>query len=261
MKILADILYKCRIKEVIGTTNIAVESIHFDSRKAVGMSLFVAVRGTAVDGHLFIDKAIENGATAVVCEYEPETLNENITYVIVKDSASALGEIASNFYDNPSEKIQVIGITGTNGKTTTVTLLFELFRSMGKKAGLLSTVVNRIGDTVIDASLTTPDAVTINRLLAEMIDAGCKYCFMEASSHAIHQERIAGIKFRGAVFTNITHDHLDYHQTFNEYIKAKKQLFDRLSVDAFALVNEDDAHGEIMVQNSKAKVKTFGLKT
>lgn len=261
MKVLSDILYKCRIKEVIGSTNIAIDDLELDSRKVRPMNLFVAMRGFTVDGHQYVGKAIENGANSIVCEVLPEEMSDNVTYIVVQDSAESLGAIAANFFDNPSEELQVIAITGTNGKTTTATLLFDLFKSLGHKVGLLSTVINLIGNKKIAATHTTPDAISINRLIRQMVKEGCKYCFMEASSHAIHQRRTAGIQFAGALFTNITHDHLDYHQSFNEYIKAKKQLFDDLPATAFALYNEDDTHGEIMVQNTKAKIKTFGLKT
>ena len=261
MKVLSDILYKCRIKEVIGSTNIAIDDLELDSRKVRPMTLFVAMRGFTVDGHQYVGKAIENGANSIVCEVLPEEMSDNVTYIVVQDSAESLGAIAANFFDNPSEELQVIAITGTNGKTTTATLLFDLFKSLGHKVGLLSTVINLIGNKKIAATHTTPDAISINRLIRQMVKEGCKYCFMEASSHAIHQRRTAGIQFAGALFTNITHDHLDYHQSFNEYIKAKKQLFDDLPATGFALYNEDDTHGEIMVQNTKAKIKTFGLKT
>lgn len=261
MKFLKDILYKCRLQEVKGSTNVAIEHIASDSRLAKTFSLFIAVRGTVTDGHKYIDQALSQGAVAVVCEELPENLKENITYVQVSNSAEALGYIAANFYDNPSDEVEVIGVTGTNGKTTTVTLLYQMFRLLNIKTGLLSTVVNKINDQAVKATHTTPDAISLNAMLRKMADQGCKYCFMEASSHAIHQHRTTGVNFRGAVFTNITHDHLDYHETFNEYIKAKKMLFDGLPGSAFALVNNDDSHAEVMVQNTKAKVKTMGLKT
>jgi UDP-N-acetylmuramoyl-L-alanyl-D-glutamate--2,6-diaminopimelate ligase len=261
MKFLKDILYKCRLQEVQGSTNVAIEHIASDSRLAKTFSLFIAVRGTLTDGHKFIDQAVAQGAVAIVCEELPEDLKEGITYVQVTDSTEALGYIASNFYDNPSDEIEVIGVTGTNGKTTTVSLLYQMFRLLNIKTGLLSTVVNKINDQAVQATHTTPDAISLQALLRKMVDQGCKYCFMEASSHAIHQNRTKGVNFRGAVFTNITHDHLDYHETFNEYIKAKKLLFDGLPGSAFALVNNDDSHAEVMVQNTKAKVKTMGLKT
>ncbi len=261
MKLLKDILYKAGLIEVIGSTNLAITSISADSRKASKDSLFVAVRGTVSDGHQYINQTIEKGAAAIICEEFPETKNENITYVKVKDSSFALGIIASNFYDNPSEKLKLVGITGTNGKTTTTTLLFQLFRTLGYNVGLLSTVKNQINNEIIPATHTTPDAVQLNLLLSQMVEKGCSYCFMEVSSHAIVQNRIAGINFTGAAFTNITHDHLDYHKTFSEYIKAKKKFFDDLSEDAFALVNKDDANGEVMLQNTSAKRYTYSLKS
>lgn len=261
MKLLKDILYKARLLEVIGSTNIAVEAITMDSRAVKPFSLFVAVKGVTVDGHKFIQTAIQSGAIAVVCEVLPEEKLEHITYVQVKNSAEALGYIASNFFDNPSEKIQVIAVTGTNGKTTTATLLYNVARIMKMKAGLLSTVVNKINDTELPSTHTTPDAIALQRMLADMVKAGCKYCFMEASSHALHQHRVTGVQFRGGIFTNITHDHLDYHGTFNEYIKAKKILFDMLPSNAFALINNDDKHAEIMAQNTKAKAKTYALES
>lgn len=238
----------------------AISSVAFDSRKIKKDSLFVAARGTAVDGHEYIDKAIESGAVAIVCEQLPEKKNEAVTYVKVADSSYALGIIACNYYDNPSEKLKLVGVTGTNGKTTTVTLLFNLFRSLGYSAGLLSTVQNKINQTVIPATHTTPDALVLNELLAEMAEKGCEYVFMEVSSHAVVQNRIAGIRFTGAAFSNITHDHLDYHKTFDEYIKAKKKFFDQLPSTAFALVNRDDRNGLIMLQNTKAEKHTYALK-
>lgn len=261
LKLLSDILYKTRLEEIIGSTNVAISSVTFDSRKVKKDSLFIATRGTASDGHHYIEVAIENGAVAVVCEDLPETLNENITYVKVLDSSASLGYIACNFYDNPSEKLKLVGITGTNGKTTTVTLLFNLFRGLGYNVGLLSTVENKINTTVIPSTHTTPDALALNELLAKMVDAGCQYAFMEVSSHAIVQHRITGLKFTGAAFSNITHDHLDYHKTFEEYIKAKKMFFDHLQDDAFALTNKDDRNGSVMLQNTKAKKYSYGLKS
>ena len=261
MKLLKDILYKAGIEEVIGNTHLAVETICSDSRLAEKMSAFVAVRGTQTDGHLFIDKAIAQGSKIIVCEELPSNLVEGVTYVKVKNSAEALGVMASNYYDNPSEKLKLVGVTGTNGKTTVTTLLHRLYRAFGNKPGLISTVVNLIGTKEIPATHTTPDPVQLNRLLQQMVEEGCKYCFMEVSSHAIHQRRIAGLKFAGGIFTNITHDHLDYHKTFDNYIKAKKQFFDDTPADAFSLVNVDDVHGEIMVQNTKSKVYHFALRT
>jgi len=261
VKLLKDILYKAGIEEVIGNTHLAVETICSDSRLAEKMSAFVAVRGTQTDGHLFIDKAIAQGSKIIVCEELPSNLVEGVTYVKVKNSAEALGVMASNYYDNPSEKLKLVGVTGTNGKTTVTTLLHRLYRAFGNKPGLISTVVNLIGTKEIPATHTTPDSVQLNRLLQQMVEEGCKYCFMEVSSHAIHQRRISGLKFAGGIFTNITHDHLDYHKTFDNYIKAKKQFFDDMPADAFSLVNVDDVHGEIMVQNTKSKVYHFALRT
>lgn len=261
MKLLKDILYGVRIVEVDGSTNIAVESITADSRAVRNLSLFVAVKGTQTDGHAFIDKAILQGCVAVICEEMPSVKNPKVTYIAVNDSASALGISASNFYDNPSEEIKLVGVTGTNGKTTTVTLLYHLFKKLGYKTALFSTVVNKIHNEEIAATHTTPDPVKLNSLLRDAVEKGCQYCFMEVSSHAVHQKRIAGIKFTGAVFTNITHDHLDYHVTFDEYLKAKKGFFDQLDSDAFALVNKDDYHSDEMVTGCKAKVHTYGIKS
>lgn len=261
MKLLSDILYKSGIEELKGNPNLAITDVCFDSRKVSSSSLFVAVKGVHANGHEFIAKAIEQGAVAVVCEEYPEEISPKVTFVKVKSSSRALGFIASNFYDNPSEKLKLVGVTGTNGKTTTATLLFNLVRSFGKKAGLLSTVQNQINGEIIPATHTTPDAIQINALLKQMVDAGCAYVFMEVSSHAIHQNRVAGLDFDIAVFTNISHDHLDYHGTFDEYIKAKKMLFDQLPPHAIALVNKDERHGATMVLNTHAKVKTYALKS
>ncbi|UZD21076.1 UDP-N-acetylmuramoyl-L-alanyl-D-glutamate--2,6-diaminopimelate ligase [Algoriphagus halophytocola] len=261
MTLLKDILYKVSLTSTTGDMEVEVKDIVFDSRKVSEGSAFVAVPGTQVDGHDFIDKALELGATSVICEKLPHALNEGITYVQVVNSAKALGIMASNYFGNPSEQIQVVAITGTNGKTTTATLLHQLFMRMGYSTGLLSTVENKINEQVIPATHTTPDAVAVQALLRQMVDEGCTHCFMEASSHAIVQERIAGLKLAGAVFTNITHDHLDYHGTFDAYIKAKKQLFDELPKGAFALVNGDDKRGTVMLQNSKASHQTFALKS
>jgi UDP-N-acetylmuramoyl-L-alanyl-D-glutamate--2,6-diaminopimelate ligase len=261
MKLLKDILYKAGLEEVSGTTNLAVSGIVFDSRKVKKDSLFIATRGTNVDGHAYINKAIELGALAIVCEEYPETLLENITYVKVKDTAFALAIIASNFYDNPSEKLKLVGVTGTNGKTTTVTLLYNLFKQLGYTVGLLSTVKNKIQNEVIPSTHTTPDAVALNELLSKMVEKGCQYAFMEVSSHAVVQHRTTGLTFAGGVFTNITHDHLDYHKTFDEYIKAKKGFFDKLGDEAFALTNKDDANGKVMLQNTSATKVTYALKS
>ena len=261
MRLLKDILYGVRLIDVSGGTNIAVESIAFDSRKVVAYSMFVATRGTQVDGHDFIEMAIEKGAIAIVCEELPVELKENVTYIHVNNSAEALGIMASNYYDNPTDEIKLIGITGTNGKTTTATLLYDLFKSLGYKVGLLSTVVNKVHNDEVKATHTTPNALELNALLVKMIEAGCEYCFMEVSSHAVDQGRVAGLDFKGAVFTNITHDHLDYHKTFDNYIAAKKGFFDMLKPHAFAILNRDDYHWESMVQDCRADIKTFGVKT
>lgn len=257
MKYLKDILYKSGIEEVIGTTGARVNNICFNSSLIGKDDLFVAVRGTKTDGHNFIEQAIRQGATSVICEVFPENKQNDINYIRVKNSQRALAEISSNFFGNPSSHLRLIGITGTNGKTTTATLLFQLFRNLGFKAGLLSTVQNQVNDEIISATHTTPDPIQLNMLLSKMVQEGCSYCFMEVSSHAIVQHRIAGLSFAGGVFTNITHDHLDYHKTFDEYIKAKKGFFDLLPENAFALVNADDRNAKIMVQNTKAKKKTF----
>jgi len=263
MKLLRDILYKVRLESVKGSTEVTVENITFDSRQVAKGTLFVAVKGTQVDGHNFIQQAIEKGAVAVVCENMSDNISvsDTCTIIIVKDSSEALSFIAGNFYDNPSEKLKLVGITGTNGKTTVATLSYRLFRELGFKCGLLSTVQNEIDGGIIPATHTTPDAIQLNALLAKMVEAGCTHCFMEASSHAIHQNRVRALDFDGAVFTNITHDHLDYHETFDNYIRAKKKLFDDLPAEAFALVNIDDKRGMVMVQNTKAMVKTFSLKS
>jgi UDP-N-acetylmuramoyl-L-alanyl-D-glutamate--2,6-diaminopimelate ligase len=257
---LKDILYKVSLTSTYGDMNVDVKGVCFDSRKVQPGFLFVAVKGTLSDGHEYISKASDLGATAIVCEKLPEAVNEKIVYVTVKNSAQALGIIAGNFSINPSEKLKLTGITGTNGKTTTATLLYQLFTKLGYVVGLISTVENRIGAKVIPSTHTTPDPIQLNELLRKMVDAGCAYVFMEVSSHAVDQERIAGLKFTGAIFTNITHDHLDYHKTFENYIRAKKKFFDELSSDAFALVNADDKRGMVMLQNTKATKYTFGLK-
>lgn len=259
MKLLSDILYKVSLEEVIGSTHTAISSVTFDSRNVKKDTLFIAINGTAVNGHQFIEKAIISGSVAIVCEELPTQLNDNVTYIKVKDTSYALGIIACNYYDNPSEKIKLVGVTGTNGKTTTVTLLFNLFKALGYNVGLLSTVQNKINNTIIQSTHTTPDALSLNELLSEMVKQGCEYAFMEVSSHAVVQNRISGITFTGAVFTNITHDHLDYHKTFDEYIKAKKRFFDLLPNSAFALVNKDDRNGIVMLQNSKANRYTYAL--
>ncbi len=261
MENLQNILYKVGLVAVHGSLDGQIDQVEFDSRAVKSNTVFVAVPGTKVDGHLFIDKAIDLGAVAIVCEILPTELKEGITYVQVKNAHQALALLADNFYGNPSKELKLVGITGTNGKTTTTTLLHEIFTELGYKAGLLSTVVNKIGTTEVPATHTTPNPVALNALLREMVDQGCSYCFMEVSSHAIHQNRIAGLDFDIAGFTNISHDHLDYHKTFKEYIYAKKMFFDDLKSSAVAIVNEDDSNGLVMVQNSNAIVRTFALKT
>ena len=258
---LKDILYKVSLVSVSGRTDPEIEAICFDSGKVMLNSLFVAIKGTAADGHDYIPQAIAAGAVAVVCERIPESTLENVTYIQVADSGMALGIMAANFHGNPSQKLKLVGITGTNGKTTTVMLLFNLFRKLGYNVGMLSTVENKINEEVIPSTHTTPDALSLNALLAEMVKQSCTHCFMEVSSHALVQGRAAGLEYTGAVFTNISHDHLDYHKTFDEYIKAKKMLFDGLPSTAFALVNVDDKRGLVMLQNTKADKNTFALKT
>lgn len=257
---LKDILYRVHITSTSGNMNVDVKGICFDSRKVRPGYLFVAVKGTQSDGHAFIEKSVADGAIAILAEKLPESISDKITYVTVKDSAKALGIVAANFYGNPSAKIKLIGVTGTNGKTTVATLLFKLFTSLGYRCGMLSTVVNRIVDKDIAATHTTPDPIQINELLVKMLEEKCTHCFMEVSSHAAAQGRIEGLQYTGALFTNITHDHLDYHHTFESYIRAKKIFFDGLSAEAFALVNVDDKRGMVMLQNCKAKKQTYGLK-
>jgi UDP-N-acetylmuramoyl-L-alanyl-D-glutamate--2,6-diaminopimelate ligase len=260
LKILRDILYKANLVEVSGSTDVQVTSLEADSRRVTAGSLFVAVKGLTTDGHLYINKAIAGGAVAVVCETMPETLLQTITYIRVQDSARALGIMASNFFDHPSRKLTLVGITGTNGKTTIATLLHELFGKLGHKAGLLSTVRNLIGDQEIPSIFTTPDPVSLNSLLNDMVLAGCRYAFMEVSSHAVVQHRIEGLYFTGGVFTNLTHDHLDYHKTFRDYLQAKKTFFDSLDSSAFALTNLDDKNGWVMLQNTRAAKKSYSLR-
>lgn len=258
---LRDILYKVSLVSASGDMTKDIKAVAFDSREVKEDSLFVAVQGTQVDGHKYISKAVSAGAIAVVCERLPEDISPDVTYVAVTDSARALGIVAANFYGNPSQEIKLVGVTGTNGKTTTATLLYALFRKLGYSVGLLSTVENKIDEAVIPASHTTPDALQLNQLLTTMVAKGCEYCFMEVSSHALAQHRVAGINFKGAIFSNISHDHLDYHKTFDSYIAAKKMLFDGLSSDAFALVNADDKRGKIMLQNTKAEKNSYALKS
>lgn len=261
MKFLSEILYKSRIEQVHGSTNIAIENITADSRLKLPFAAFVAIKGTQSDGHDYIDMAIQNGAVAIICENLPEELNVKVTYVKVQSSSESLGYLASNFFDNPSEKLKIVGVTGTNGKTTTVTLLHKLFRKLGKKTGLLSTIINKINDQEKKATHTTPDPVSLQEILAEMVKEECEFVFMEVSSHAVDQNRTKGIQFAGMVFTNISHDHLDYHGSFKEYIKAKRKAFIDLDKNAFALTNTDDNNGEVMVQSTKAQVFTYALKS
>lgn len=260
MKLLKDILYKSGIEEVIGSTDITISSIEVDSRSVEKSCVFVAIKGLTSDGHNYIKQVIKDKAVAVVCEHFPSEIKEGITYIKVKDTREAIANMASNFYGNPSSKLKLVGITGTNGKTTTATLLYSLFNKLGYTTGLISTVVNYVGKNEYKATHTTPDVLELNSLLAKMVEQGCDYCFMEVSSHAIDQNRIEGIEYSGAVFTNISHDHLDYHKNFKEYIRVKKLLFDGLSNTAFALYNSDDRNGQIMVQNTKAKTKSFAIK-
>ena len=260
MKVLRDILFGVNISDVCGTTADKVDAVVFDSRKVTKNSVFVATKGVQVDGHDFITQVIEKGCKNIVCESRIEH-KTGVNYIIVESSAKALGTMAANFYDNPSHELNLVGVTGTNGKTTTATLLYELFTSLGYVCGKLTTVENAIAGEIIPATHTTPDAVSLNALLREMRDAGCDYCFMEVSSHAVHQHRIAGLKFRGAVFTNLSHDHLDYHKTFKEYLNAKKKFFDDLPSSAFALTNKDDKNGLVMLQNSKAKKFSYAMKS
>lgn len=245
---------------VSGEMDKTVSGIAFDSRAAASGSLFVAVKGLHNDGHAYIEKAVQNGATAVVLQDWPGILHEAVTYVQVEDSATALGELAAAFFGRPAQRLRLVGVTGTNGKTTVATLLYHLVSKLGYKCGLISTIENRIGDQASPSLYTTPDAVALNGLLAEMAEEGCTFAFMEVSSHAVEQKRIAGLDFAGGIFTNITHEHLDYHKTFDNYIKAKKAFFDGLGSEAFALVNNDDRRGMVMVQNTRAKVHRFALR-
>ena len=246
---------------IIGNDDVEITGVNIDSRRIKTGHLFVAMKGTQVDGHQFIGKAIELGAISVLCEDLPEVLQEGITYVQVESTEDAVGKVATLFYGDPSHKLKLVGVTGTNGKTTIATLLYNMFRKFGHKVGLLSTVCNYIDDVEVPADHTTPDPIELNELLAKMVEAGCEYAFMECSSHAIHQKRIGGLKFAGGLFTNFTRDHLDYHKTFENYRNAKKAFFDGLPKDAFAITNADDKNGMIMVQNTKATVKTYSIRT
>lgn len=260
MKILKDILYKVTINAVVGSTSVAVNKIEFDSRKVETNDVFVAIRGTITDGHNYIEKAIADGATSVVCEVLPETLHDGITYIEVANSNQALAFIAANYFEHPSENLKLVGVTGTNGKTTVTSLLYQLFKKAGYKVGLLSTVKIMVDNTEHKATHTTPDSLTINKYLKLMNEEGVEFCFMEASSHGIHQSRTEGLKFAGGIFTNLSHDHLDYHESFAEYRDVKKSFFDHLPKDAFALSNMDDKNGLVMLQNTEAKKHTYALK-
>lgn len=261
MHILQDILYKVHLLEVVGATDIAVSSIAIDSRKVIKGTAFVAIKGVAQDGHDYISKAIDLGAKVIVCENMPALQLDGVTYIKVSSTSEAVAFMAHQFYNAPSAKIKLVGVTGTNGKTTIATLLFKLFSELGYTCGLVSTVQNQIGDQIIPSTHTTPDAVSLNELLNTMLNAGCSHVFMECSSHAVHQHRITGLVFTGALFSNITHDHLDYHKTFENYIEAKKGFFDKLPASAFAITNSDDKRGEVMLQNTKAKKLSYGLKS
>lgn len=261
MKRINDILVKCNVIDVVGRDDREVSSLIFDSRKSAENVAFFAVRGTQVDGHDYISKAIEQGCQVIVCERLPEVVSDDVTYYVVDDTAKSLGLAASEFYGRPSEKLRLVGVTGTNGKTTIATLLYRLFFNSGYPCGLLSTIENRINNVVVPSTHTTGDQLQINEMLSRMVDAGCEYAFMEVSSHAIDQDRIAGLHFEGGIFTNLTHDHLDYHKTVAAYRDAKKKFFDNLEPSAFALTNLDDKNGMVMLQNTKAKKQTYSLRT
>lgn len=261
MKTLQQLLIQTKTQQVTGALDKDITAIEIDSRKVKAGAVFVAITGAQSDGHAFIGKAIELGAVAIVCETLPADLNAGVTYIKVASSGEAAARMAVEFYNHPSAEVKLVGVTGTNGKTTIATLLFKLFRQLGYSCGLISTVQNQIDDTIIPATHTTPDAISLNALLRKMVDEGCSYVFMECSSHAIHQHRITGLQFNGALFSNITHDHLDYHKTFDEYIRVKKKFFDDLSADAFAISNADDKRGEVMLQNTNATKYLYSLKT
>ncbi len=261
MKLLSEIMKESGVIRTIGQPGIPVHALHFDSRKVEPGTLFFAIRGGSSDGHQFIGAAIEKGASAIVCETLPPHLEKGVCCLVTEDCRKSLGIMASAFYDNPSGKMKLVGVTGTNGKTTTVTLLHQLFRDLGHGAGLISTIQNNINETIVPSTHTTPDPVQLNQLLSRMAGEGCSYCFMEVSSHAVDQQRIAGLVFSGGIFTNLTHDHLDYHETFDAYLKAKKGFFDQLAPHAFALVNKDDKNGMVMIQNTKASKHTYSLQS
>ena len=259
--LLADIIKGIRVEEIVGEVQRDIKAVHIDSRRIAEGHLFVAMRGTVVDGHKYIQGAIDQGAVAIVCEQLPEVLEPGITYVRVASSEEAVGPIATAFNDYPTEKVKLVGVTGTNGKTTIATLLYDMFRAMGYKVGLVSTVCNYIDDEAIPTEHTTPDAITLNSLLGRMADEGCKYVFMEVSSHAVAQHRIGGLKFAGGIFTNLTRDHMDYHKTVDNYLRAKKAFFDGLPKEAFVVTNADDKNGLVMTQNTRAKVHTYSLRS
>ncbi|HEY2581845.1 MAG TPA: UDP-N-acetylmuramoyl-L-alanyl-D-glutamate--2,6-diaminopimelate ligase [Mucilaginibacter sp.] len=261
MKYLSDIIEGLAFTELQGSADMEISAVVFDSRKVIPGCLFVAVKGTLADGHDFILQAINDGAVAVICEVLPARVTGEVDFLMVANSAIALGIVSANFYDNPSAKLKLVGVTGTNGKTTIATLLYKLFTDLGYKCGLLSTVENQINGRVIASTHTTPDPIELNSLMNDMVEEGCDYCFMEVSSHAIAQHRIGGLRFSGGIFSNLTHDHLDYHKTFDSYLKAKKTFFDELPANAFALTNTDDKNGKVMLQNTKAHKKTYGLKS
>jgi UDP-N-acetylmuramoyl-L-alanyl-D-glutamate--2,6-diaminopimelate ligase len=261
MKLLQNILYGVKIKSVTGKPVEEVNDIQIDSRKVIAGACFIAVKGTVSNGHDYIQTAISNGASVIVCENLPAELSNEISFIEVENSAVAAGIMAHNFYDQPSQKVKLVGVTGTNGKTTIATLLFKLYSGLGYKCGLVSTVQNQIAEEIIPSTHTTPDAISINNLLGKMVSASCTHVFMEVSSHALDQDRVAGLQFTGGIFSNITHDHLDYHKTFDEYIKAKKKFFDNLPSSAFAITNADDKRGAVMLQNTKAKKYFYSLKT
>ena len=261
MKILSELLQTIKPVSIIGSTDKEITGVNIDSRRIEAGHLFVAMKGTQVDGHRFIPKAIESGAAAILCEDLPEEKDGNVTYIQVESTEDAVGKVATLFYNCPSKSLKLVGVTGTNGKTTIATLLYNMFRKMGHKVGLLSTVCNYIDGEAVPADHTTPDAIELNKLLARMVDAGCDYAFMECSSHAIHQKRIGGLTFTGGIFTNLTRDHLDYHKTFENYRDAKKAFFDELPKTAFAIINTDDKNGMVMVQNTKATVKTYSTRS
>ena len=258
---LKELINNVGITQIVGSTDLEITGVNIDSRRIGKGHLFVAIKGTQVDGHKFIDKAIEAGASAILCEDMPEEKKDGVAYVQVKSTEDVVGEVATTFYGKPSEKLKLVGVTGTNGKTTIATLLYNMFRKFGYKCGLLSTVCNYIEDKKIHSDHTTPDPIELNELLSQMVEAGCQYAFMECSSHAIAQKRIGGLKFTGGIFTNLTRDHLDYHKTFENYRNAKKAFFDGLPKGAFAITNADDKNGMVMVQNTKATVKTYSTRT